>query len=181
MAGTTKNMPSDAPAAWQKNSFLYNAGVTAAVVTRRLLDAPDAAASKRGDGGEDDEFTKKAAASGLGEFVLVEDAEELRLLGGAWPRPPPQPKIEPPEVFLESPSPLRRLLLLTELDLERMSVPRSNMAERERPKGDFSFSISAAIVIHGWCDTLHAPFLRNSDSHLNPFESLKEAEEVFFG
>ena len=98
-------------------------------------------------------MTKKAAASGLGELVLVDDAVELRLLGGAWPlrprQPPaPAPVIESLEVFLESPSPLRLLRdLRIELDLERMSSPRSNIADRERPKGDFpDFSIVLQLV-----------------------------------
>ena len=93
-----------------------------------------------GEGGVEEEPRRKPAASGLGELVRVEEAEDTAEAA------------EAAEVFLPAVSrsvsswPLRRRRLLrTELDLERMRSPRSNMAESERPKVDFPFSISATI------------------------------------
>ena len=93
-----------------------------------------------GEGGVEEEPRRKPAASGLGELVRVEEAEDTAEAA------------EAAEVFLPALSrsvsswPLRRRRLLrTELDLERMRSPRSNMAESERPKVDFPFSISATI------------------------------------
>ena len=96
-----------------------------------------------GEGGVEEEPRRKPAASGLGELVRVEEADDTADAAEA---------AEAAEVFLPAVSrsvsswPLRRRRLLrTELDLERMRSPRSNMAESERPKVDFPFSISATI------------------------------------
>ena len=101
----------------------------------------------------------------LGELVLVEDAEDIAEAA------------EAAEVFLESPPPpLRRLrlwLLRTEFDLERISSPRSNMADSERPKGDFSFSVVSASIFSVFVT------YGNPEDPFWPFSELFSAKSYF--